>query len=85
MSSNQNNATGKKLEEKNRKATLSESTMNKPIKKIDSSILDRIEKKNSSSNLRIEKRSTLKELELQELEKIEKLSTFKKLKNCNIY
>ena len=80
MSSNQNNTTAKKLEEKNRKATLSESTMNKPIKKIDSSILDRIEKKNSSSNLRIEKRSTLKELELQELEKIEKLSTFKKIK-----
>ena len=80
MSSNQNNTTAKKLEEKNRKTTLSESTMNKPIKKIDSSILDRIEKKNSSSNLRIEKRSTLKELELQELEKIEKLSTFKKIK-----
>ena len=42
MSSNQNNTTAKKLEEKNRKATLNETTINKPIKKIDSSILDRI-------------------------------------------
>ena len=58
-----------------------EPTINKPIKKIDSAILDRIEKKNSqSTNIKIEKRSTLKELELQELEKIEKMSTFTKIK-----
>ena len=80
MSSHQNNNTAKKLEEKNRKTTLSESTINKPIKKIDSSFLDRIEKKNSSTNLKIEKRSSLKELELQELEKLEKMSTFQKIK-----
>ena len=72
----------KKIEEKNRNEVITESTINKPMKKLDSSILDRIEKKGtSSSKLSLEqKRSTLKGIELLEYERIEKLSTFNKMK-----
>ena len=73
----------KKIEEKSRKDSMSEYTSNKPIKKLDASILDRIEKKSNAGQIKLsldKRRSTLKEIELQEYEKIEKLSTFNKVK-----
>ena len=55
-----------------------------PIKKLDSSILERIEKKSSlgiSSRISVhQKKINLKEMEQQELEKIEKYTTFNKIK-----
>jgi hypothetical protein len=57
-------------------------SLTKPMKKLNSTFLERIEKKeqmNPTSQILYRKRGSLKALELQELEKIEKLSTFNKV------
>ena len=80
MSFNQNNLISKKIEEIKLNSSNNEESLNKYIKKLDSSILDRIEKKGTNSlNLSVPKKSVLKEIEQKELENIEKLTTFKKI------
>ena len=63
---------------------LRDTMLPKRIKRLDSSIIDRIEKKGSyKGSLKIsvhQKKLNLKELEQQELEKIEKYTTFNKIK-----
>ena len=59
-------------------------SLTRPMKKLNSTFLERIEKKeqnasNPTSQLLYRKRGSLKSLEQQELEKIEKLSTFNKI------
>jgi len=77
-----NSSQNKNSEDINKKVNTNETTAFKP-KKLDSSILDRIEKKESINNsIRItpqQKRNVLKELEQQEIERIEKLTTINKI------
>ena len=59
-------------------------SLTRPMKKLNSTFLERIEKKeqialNPSSQILYRKRGSLKSLEQQELERIEKLSTFNKI------
>ena len=77
-----NSFQNKNSEDINKKVNTNETTAFKP-KKLDSSILDRIEKKESINNsIKItpqQKRNVLKELEQQEIERIEKLTTINKI------
>ena len=77
-----NSFLNKNNEDYNKKVNTNETTAFKP-KKLDSSILDRIEKKeNINYSIKItpqQKRNILKELEQQEIERIEKLTTFNKI------
>ena len=81
MIQNQKNKDPNKLENIEQKPRPS---LTKPIKKLNSTFLERIEKKeqialNPSTQILYRKRGSLKSLEQQELEKIEKLSTINKI------